>query len=692
MNLIIAEKPSLARSIAEGLGCKIKKEGYITNTSGDIAITWQFGHLFELYDVNDYEFGVTSKDKMNWKSIPLPYIPTNFKFKIKSQKGIKPQYNVIKSLVKKADVVINAGDPDREGQILVDITLKEIGYDITKAKRLWLPEITNEEIKKAYKNLLNNKDCMNIHNEGIARMYTDWLFGINATVYATNNTNKFMRIGRVLVPIVKFIYDRDMEIENFVSKPYYQNENDNTLKLVCNEKFEDKTKCQNQRDLLNNIGIAKIVNSENKNITKQPPKLFSLSKLQSAITKKLGIAPKQSLKVIQELYETGYITYPRTSSEYLGENEKDKVKEIIKALNDSRLEFKDKKSLFDSSKVESHSAITPTAKIPKDLDKTEQSIYNIVKNRFCANFTKEDTIVQNTKLDVMVGDYSFKVSGEVVLQKGFMEFESVGVQTELPNLKVGDTFNVEFKTIDKKTTPPPHITYDMLINFLNNPFKSSDTTDLTDEEYKNIIKGIVIGTEATRTGIIENAISNGYIKETKNKNSIVYNITDMGKYLVYVLDTLKLNMYKEKSIEVSKQLNNIYENNLTINNLIENIRKEIEFMKVELETEQLEKPKTEKEVFLKESPYGEIYKKATKAGHVYTNDKKGADKFEIWENTSIFRNKVKLKEKEVKGLILGEPVKFKLISSKNQTEYTANIICKGLDEKGYLALEVVSFD
>jgi DNA topoisomerase III len=341
----------------------------------------------------------------------LPFVPENFKFKLTDDSGIKKQYKIIKKLVKSPDVseIINCGDADREGQVIVNNIIYKIFNDEKiekKIKRLWLPEQTEQTILKELKNLKDNEKYKNLYNEGLARTYIDWLYGINLTRFTTLKSGSMLPVGRVLIPVVKFVYDRDITIKNFKPEIFYE-----MAALIKIEKLEIKTKLKNRRfssdeheeanKLLLRLSNEKAIVSkvEKKEIKKHPKKLFSLDTLQNKLFKEEKMSLKDTLKNLQSLYEKGYVSYPRTNSEYLAENEKDKTSTIIQAIKEKynvNIELKDSKKIFDSSKIESHSAVVPTLKVPanSNLSDNELKVYTTVVNRFISNFLKEETIIE----------------------------------------------------------------------------------------------------------------------------------------------------------------------------------------------------------------------------------------------------------------------------------------------------------
>lgn len=641
MKLIIAEKPSLARNVANAIGIIKKNNGYI-ECKNDYIVTYAFGHILTLEDTNNM---LEYKDK-KWNEYDLPILPKKFKYVPKKDKGVLTQLNIIKDLLKKCNIVINCGDADREGQIIIDNILDYL-HNIKPTKRLWLPEQTENTIRKALNNLEDNNKYYNLNQEGLARTYMDWLLGINTTVLLTTKSFKLLKCGRVIVPIVKYIYDRDKEIEKFKSSIYYSVENEKPIKLIVNNKYENKEEANKKCEELNN-NVAKIVKIESKNITKQAKKLFSLSALQSELSKKHKMSFTNSLKIIQELYEKGLLTYPRTNTEYLATNEKEKVKDILKSLSNNKLEFRDSKKIFDDSKIESHSAIIITTKIPNSLNENEAKVYNTVKNRFLANFTKEDCIIKENTMIINVGNEEFKIKGQSIVTKGWLEFEETKFENELPNMKINDTFNVEFKTIEKQTTPPPKINESSLANYLKNPFKKD--TDTEDDEYKAILNGIEIGTEATRTPTIQKCIDIGYIESKKN----VFSITELGKFFIDQLEKNKIDLFKEKTVEFSKIQKQVYKGEKTINNILELTEKELRKMTENVSTNENNK-------FVETLKQGEIKEINSQKGKFFKGIFKEDNKEGIIpENMKYFDNTVKITKSIAKNLFDGKKIEFDL--------------------------------
>ena len=682
--LIIAEKPSLARNIASALDIRVNKEGYMENEK--YIVSWAFGHLFKLRDVDGYV-----GEKRKWSEVKLPFFPKEFEFELKNDSGIKKQYKILKNLInsKEVDEIVNAGDADREGQIIVDIIINAIKTD-KKIKRLWLPEQTEETIRKSINNLEDNFKYRNLHNEGLARTYMDWLMGINLTRYISLKANMLFPVGRVLIPVIKYIYDRDLTIKNFSPEKYFTIEsetmcNGTLLKLICDKKYNllelEKAKSYSY-ELNRNKGIVKDIIE--KEIILNPPKLFSLSKLQSKLSKENKISFAKSLEIIQKLYEKGFITYPRTNTEYLAEEEKDKVRELIKLYSDYKLEFKDSKKIFDSSKIESHSAVMPTLKIPdmNSLNLEEKIIFETIRNRFISNFLKEQAIINQTEIKIAVENEIFNLKGKSVKQEGFFKYENQKIDNKLPYFEINQKIDVDFKVVDKLTVPPKKITEENLSNYLKNPFRKEKNQENEDDtqEYREIMKGVEIGTEATRTGIIENAKKYGYITSEKQN----FSITEKGIKLIELLDLLHINLYAEKTVEFSMLQKDIYNNRKNINDIIEKTENELQnIINQDVEVEKLEKemevigkcPKCNSNIYENSKSY-------------YCSNYNNGCKTSLWKEASYFGQKIKINKDNAKKLLSGEQVVFK-IKSKSGKEYNAHF---GIEVNGdYLNLQRKDF-
>lgn len=589
MILIIAEKPSLARNIVAGIGQMKKNNGFFEGLG--YIVTWAFGHLFSLCDIEDYT-GETKSGR--WSMENIPCFPEEFRFRLKTGENKKPdagvvrQFDIIKNLCNRSDVdtIVNAGDADREGEIIVRLCVQNALTAEKPFKRLWLPDQTPETVAEALKTMKDEDEYELLANEGFARTYIDWLYGVNLTRYASLRTGTFLRVGRVIVPVVKAIYDRDMAIKNFVPDKYWAlvssaETNGETVELVSKHKFpkEKASLAQRACDKLN-AQEAIVTAKKTKKDKLNPGKLYSLSKLQNFLGKKYKMPMDTSLRIVQKLYEEGFLTYPRTNSEYLATAEKDKIKKIIEIVKGKGypVEFKDKKTIFDDSKIESHSALTPTYKFPQpgQLTEEEKTVYSAVLRRFVAVFCSEECVVQKTEITVSVGeceDYFLK--GLMILEPGWTKYDEAGKNNKiLPKLEKGDRVNIDFKPKEKETSPPKHYTIETLNNYLKNPFReekaASEESDDA-EDYKAIFEGLELGTEATRTGIIDNAIKSKYIELKKD----VYRILPDGIYLIEQLSVMGISMDKYKTSELGKALKKVYRGEFTVRDSVLQAENEI---------------------------------------------------------------------------------------------------------------------
>lgn len=593
MILIIAEKPSLARNIVAGIGKMEKRDGYYINDS--YIVSWAFGHLFSLVDIESY----TGEEGARWSLDKLPCFPDKFRFELRREEhrtkdgkrtktvdaGVRKQFKVLTELCNRADVdtIVNAGDADREGEIIVRLCIENALKTKKREMRLWLPDQTPETVRRALAEMKGEGEYDNLANEGFARMYIDWLYGVNLTRYATIMTGKLLRVGRVIVPIVRAIYDRDMEIRSFKPEKYYviassADTHGERVELTSKQKFtkDELDKAEAKAAEYNTLG-ASVLNKTSKKDTLMPGKLYSLSTLQNVLGKKYKMSMAESLAIIQKLYEEGYLTYPRTNSEYLATAEKDKMRAIIANIVKIGypVRFKDSKYIFDDSKIESHSALTPTYKIPdkSKLTEKENQVYSTVFRRFVAVFCAEDCIAERSEIKIGIGgegSEEFTLKGTVIVEPGWTKYDDYTTKDKiLPRLEIGEAVNIDFKPVEKETTPPKHYTIETLNNYLKNPFKDDkarakeleESGEVDDaDDYRAMFEGLELGTEATRTGIIDNAKKSGYIDLKKD----VYTILDGGIYLIEAIARLGIVMDKYKTSELGRALKRVYKGEMTV--------------------------------------------------------------------------------------------------------------------------------
>ena len=576
--VIIAEKPSVAKNIADSFKIKIRRDGYFEGEN--YLITWAFGHLLQLLDAKDYDESMKS-----WKVDKFPFIPSEFKYKVKQDsmkrgevdKGALKQLNIIKSLIERNDVesVISATDYDREGQVISDelfiyLNVKKPIY------RILLNEWTENEVKKGMENLKLNSEMKALQDAGIGRQLADWIIGINLTSVATLRygfeENKIINIGRVLLPTLKIIYDRDKEIENFKETSYYKyiqnfkTKDDSEFETIYyeeNEKFEDKKYLEEIKNIVKE-NTGKIVNKEVEKKKEYPGALFNLSNLQGYITSKYkGWTSDKVLKVAQSLYEKKFITYPRTGSMALEESLVDRAKNVLEKIKiglpyEEEIKFIKSKRVFDNSKVESHSAIIPTYIKPTNLSDDEKIVYQAVKNRFIMQFMpvaefEETKITIKVFNDKIKGE--FRTKGRIKLIEGWRKVEKIETKDViLPLVNLDEVLNGAGGKVSKVTKKPPkHHTEKTLLrvmetcgkNFKGN--KSSKTDDeevddsldnqeATEEMMKVILSGFSIGTPATRAETIKRLNDIGYIK-AKGKSLIC---TELGRTIIEIFPVKEL--------------------------------------------------------------------------------------------------------------------------------------------------------
>ncbi len=591
MVVIIAEKPSLARNIAAGIGQMQRRDGYLEGNG--YLITWAFGHLFSLADIEAYSPAPASANG-HWCMDNLPCIPEEFRFELRRtddkksvDAGVRKQFETIKYLCNRPDVdtVVNAGDADREGEIIVRLCIRHALTSQKALKRLWLPDQTPETVAAALADMKDESEYENLAGEGYARTFIDWLYGVNLTRYATLKCGTLLRVGRVIIPIVRAIYERDMAIRNFVPGKYLAiisnaETNGEKVELTSKQKFDEKERAK--ADALcaaYNAAGAVVTAVKRKKDNLAPGKLFSLSKLQNLLGKKHKMSMSESLEIIQGLYEKGYLTYPRTNSEYLATAEKDKMRRILSQIQKIGypVKFKDSPKIFDDSKIESHSALTPTYKIPGkgDLSEKENLVYATVFRRFVAVFCAEPCVANRTEITIKVGELEeFTLKGLVIVERGWMKYDDATQKDKvLPKLEKGDAVEITFAPVEKETTPPKHYTIETLNNYLKNPFReekaaaaeqaehTEDEENADDtEEYRAVLEGLELGTEATRTGIIDNARKSQYIALNKD----VYTILPGGEYLIESLDRLDIRMDKHRTSEMGRALKRVFRGQMTV--------------------------------------------------------------------------------------------------------------------------------
>ena len=522
--LVLAEKPSVGRDIARVLGCKNEKNGYIEGNK--YIVTWALGHLVTLADPETYD-----KKYKSWDMSDLPILPKDLKTVV-IKKSAK-QFNTVKAQLNRNDVneVVIATDAGREGE-LVARWIIEKAHNKKPIKRLWISSSTDKAIKEGFTKLKDAKEYNNLYYSAIARAEADWIVGINATRALTTKYNASLSCGRVQTPTLAMILKREDEIRNFKPKDYYTldiltEKGGNYLKLSWHDKNNststfNKEKIENIKKKVLNKDL-KIVDVKKSNKKKYAPSLYDLTELQRDANKMFGYSAKETLSIMQKLYEHHKVlTYPRTDSRYLTDDIVDTLKDRIKAVNTSeyskvsmkllKTKIKPNKSFVDNSKVTDHHAIIPTEErvFLGDLSDKERKIYDLVVKRFlsvlCPPFEYEQTTIKGS----CEGE-TFTAKGNKIIKLGWRENYTVDdneTYDGIIDINVDEVLKVESVKIENKKTNPP--------SYLN------EATLLTEMEKHNL------GTVATRADIIEK-LFNSFFVEMKNKE---IHITSKGRQLL----------------------------------------------------------------------------------------------------------------------------------------------------------------
>jgi len=546
----------------------------------------QFGHILELKMPEEYP---GRENLGSWQLENLPFFPKKYEYKVR--KDAKKRFETIRSLLRNSDVsqIYHCGDPDREGQILIDIVLKECGNK-KPVLRPQLKALTDDAIVEAFRSAKPNSYYRDVYNEGMTRMCVDFDYGINLSRYTTLKTEArpALNVGRVIGAIVTEIYNRDTSIETFVPEEYFKviSDVEGGFKLVSKERFDakEKDKAENWARRLQ-AGDSIVKDVQRKNVTKSAPKLFSQTSLQAAMSKRFGYDPEKTLQLSQSLYEKGLISYPRTNTSYIATEEKSVIRTTIEKINaKGYLEFKDKKSIFDDSKIDGHSAITVTGKHPSscELSDDEMNCYKAILYRFMAVFCKEPCIYDKTTVVIENPLEVFKVSGEILVQRGWQRFEPKSKKPEkkkgdededdertLPAVSVGDKIRTDFNAVSAETKPPKHYTVETLGKWMENPFRKEDATD--EEDFKNILAGIEIGTSATRAGILTKATEKTYISLKKK----AYHIEPRGRFLVEASKGLGIDFSASMTAEMGRRLKAVGNGNIGVMEVINTNRRDV---------------------------------------------------------------------------------------------------------------------
>ncbi len=565
MIVCIAEKPSVARDIADVLGAKDKRDGYIEGNG--YQVTWTFGHLCTLKEPHEYT--------PNWKSWSLgslPMIPPRFGIKLISNPTYERQFHVIENLMQHADMIINCGDAGQEGELIQRWVMQKAGARCP-VKRLWISSLTEEAIREGFAKLRDSSDFQPLYEAGLSRAIGDWLLGMNATRLYTmkyGQNKQVLSIGRVQTPTLALIVNRQLEIQNFVPKQYWELKTvyrDTTFSAILRKSEEELIlEAEKQKETSTaaatataekkeeeNRGIDPITDQERglslleqiknspftvtdvskKNGKEAPLRLFDLTSLQVECNKKFGYSADETLKLIQSLYEKKVATYPRVDTTFLSDDIYPKCPGILKGLRDYEVYTKPlegttllkSKKVFDNSKVTDHHAIIPTGQHPQNLTDMERRVFDLIARRFIAVFYPDCKFATTTVLGEVEG-IEFKTTGKQILDPGWrVIFGTPSAQSqEEKDEKGGEDENVlpafvkgesgpHVPSLNEKWTQPPRpYTEATLLRAMETAGKLVDNDELRDALKEN-----GIGRPSTRAAIIETLFKRNYIrKEKKN--------------------------------------------------------------------------------------------------------------------------------------------------------------------------------
>ena len=525
MKVCIAEKPSVAREIAEVLGATKKMNGYIEGNG--YQVTWTFGHLCTLKEPNDY-----SENWKRWSLASLPMIPPRFGIKLISNPTYEQQFKTIEELMQNAEMVINCGDAGQEGELIQRWVMQKAGCKCP-VYRLWISSLTEEAIREGFQHLKEQSDFTKLYEAGLSRAIGDWLLGTNATRLYTlryGQNRQVLSIGRVQTPTLALIVNGQAEIDNFKPEPYWELKTvyRNTTFSVTKGKFTKKEEGEAFLEIVRQKEFTVTDISEKKG-KEYAPRLFDLTSLQVECNKKFAFTADDTLKLIQSLYEKKVTTYPRVDTTFLSDDIYPKVPNTLNGLVDYidltasllKAKIRKDKRVFDNSKVTDHHAIIPTGVPARNLTDNERKVYDLVVRRFIAAFYPDCEISTTTVLG-KVDKVDFKVTGKQILKPGWRvvfgaeqkdsDAEPSDEEGVLPDFVKGESGPHKPTLGEKWTQPPKPYTEATLLRAMETAGKLVDNDELRDALKEN-----GIGRPSTRAAIIETLFKRNYIrKERKN--------------------------------------------------------------------------------------------------------------------------------------------------------------------------------
>ena len=520
MIVCIAEKPSVAKEIADILGAKSRHDGYYEGNG--YQVTWTFGHLCTLKEPHDY-----TPMWQRWSLGSLPMIPPRFGIKLIDDKGIEKQFAIIERIMQNADMIVNCGDAGQEGELIQRWVMQKAQVKCP-VRRLWVSSLTEEAIREGFATLKDQSEYQALYEAGLSRAIGDWLLGMNATRLYTikyGKNKQVLSIGRVQTPTLALIVKRHLEIANFVPQPYWELKTiyRDTTFSVTEGRFDSEEKGREALEKITGEPFT-VTDVTAKNGTELPPKLYDLTSLQVDCNKKFGLSAEQTLQTIQSLYEKKVTTYPRVDTTFLSDDIYPKCANILKGLRDyqtltmplmGKPLIKSKK-VFDNKKVTDHHAIIPTGVYPQGLTDLEKKVYNLVATHFIAVFYPDCKFRTTTVLGESAG-VEFKTSGKVITEPGWRVVfagepndEEKEKENLLPDFAKGESGPHTPGLAEKWTQPPKNYTEATLLRAMETAGKLVEN-----EELRDAMKENGIGRPSTRAAIIETLFKRNYIRREK---------------------------------------------------------------------------------------------------------------------------------------------------------------------------------
>lgn len=702
-SLIIAEKPSVAANIASALGAT-KMDGFFEGSG--YYVSYAFGHLFTLADTKDYR-----PDMEKWDLKDYPFVPQEFQYKPLNDPGVRKQIKILKELAERSDRIINACDGDREGELIFAEIKDFLKFPSSKqVLRLWVTSHTPKDIEKGMQNL--RSDTLSLEKAGYCRQQIDWIIGINLTVVYTlmasgSPGGQVLKTGRVILPTLNLIFERETAIANFKVTPFYSLKCDfkagsesyvgTYIDKEMNTRFDNRNQLLVvQQSIQGKSGT--VIKKESNQASVNAPRLFNLTDLQGHITNKYkGFTSDKVLEVIQGLYEKKHVTYPRTSSRFLDNTQVKDAEESLNAVvgipglplkDKSYIRFHTDKKVFDSTRVDSHPAIIPTYIVPSIQNLTEQEriVYIEIVKRFISQFMPAaiyDTVEMVTK----IGEHEFITRGRVLISDGWKQLYQEEMETEVEgegsdqeqedsitakNVKEGDMVALGVSELKEgKTKPPSYYTEKTLLAAMENCGKQV-------ENEEDVLKGFTIGTPATRAETIKKLIETGYVV-MKGK---YLRITEMGAKVIHYFPVKRL-LKVEFTGKIEKTLKDIengqYDSKEFMEKMISFIVKNIEEMKCS-KIGTIRKPQN----VIGKCP--ECGRNVIETEKTFTCEasKNGECKFALWKDNKFFSHFGKKLTSSIASDLLNKgKAKVKgLKSSKGNNKFDANILLEKA-ETGY---------